>query len=86
MGILIADNKSKRMNFRGMAALAFAMMYENMSPMSKLAGKVKRRMKQAVSIKSKISLGNLISVCPGKRHGWYESNVGPVRKPLNAMN
>ncbi|MFA5312469.1 MAG: hypothetical protein WC375_04000 [Methanomassiliicoccales archaeon] len=32
--------------------------------------------------KSKAVLGNLIKICSGKRHAWYESNFGPVRKPV----
>lgn len=31
---------------------------------------------------SKVQLGKLIRVTPGKKHGWYESNVGVIRKPL----
>lgn len=30
-----------------------------------------------------VRIGKLISVCPGKRHAWYESNVGIIRKPVN---
>lgn len=32
--------------------------------------------------KSKAVLYSLISICPGKRHAWYESSVGRIRKPL----
>jgi hypothetical protein len=32
--------------------------------------------------KSKLKVGKLISICPGKRHAWYESAMGPIRKPL----
>lgn len=28
-----------------------------------------------------LSLGSVIRVCPGRRHAWFESNIGPVRKP-----
>lgn len=31
---------------------------------------------------SRITLGAMIRICPGKRQAWFESNVGPVRKPL----
>jgi len=31
--------------------------------------------------KSKIVLGDLVKVCPGKRHAWFNSNIGVVRKP-----
>lgn len=29
-----------------------------------------------------VVVGKLIRICPGRRYGWYQSNVGPVRKPL----
>ena len=29
----------------------------------------------------KVTIGKLIRVCPSGRHAWFESNVGPVRKP-----
>lgn len=32
--------------------------------------------------KTKVSLGNVISICPGGRHAWYNSNVGKIRKPI----
>jgi hypothetical protein len=31
--------------------------------------------------KKKVVLGKLIRVTAGGRHAWYESNVGPVKKP-----
>ena len=33
-------------------------------------------------MKTSLKLERLISVCPGKNHGWYASEIGPVRKPL----
>jgi hypothetical protein len=30
----------------------------------------------------KAIVGSLIRVCPGRMHAWYESNVGPIRKPI----
>lgn len=36
------------------------------------------------SKKVKVKVGKLIRVTPGGKHGWYESNVGLVRKPLGA--
>jgi hypothetical protein len=27
-------------------------------------------------------LGKLIKKTAGGKHGWYESNIGPLRKPL----
>ncbi len=30
--------------------------------------------------KKKAVLGDLIRVTPGKRHAWYQSNVGIIRK------
>ena len=30
--------------------------------------------------KEKVVIGQLISICPGKRHAWFESNVGKIRK------
>ncbi len=32
--------------------------------------------------KEKVEVGELVRVTPGGRHGWYESNVGLIRKPL----
>lgn len=34
------------------------------------------------SKKSQVIIGELIRKTPAGRHGWYQSNVGPVRKPL----
>lgn len=34
------------------------------------------------TIRSHALIGNLVRVCPGGRHGWFETNVGIVRKPL----
>lgn len=31
---------------------------------------------------SKIEIGKLIKVCLGKRHAWFETKIGPVRKPI----
>lgn len=30
----------------------------------------------------KIKVGKLIRVTPGKRHAYYESNIGEIRKPI----
>lgn len=30
----------------------------------------------------KVEVGQLIKVTAGGKHGWYESNVGNIRKPL----
>ena len=32
----------------------------------------------------KLRPGKMIRICPGKRHAWFESAVGPVRKPCIA--
>jgi hypothetical protein len=32
--------------------------------------------------KKQVEIGKMISVCSGKKHAWYESNVGKIRKPL----
>ncbi len=32
--------------------------------------------------KKKVKIGKLINVTPGRRHAWFESSVGPVRKPV----
>lgn len=29
----------------------------------------------------RLTLGPLVRVCPGKRHAWFESSAGLVRKP-----
>ena len=33
--------------------------------------------------KPKAIIGKLIKICPQKRHAWFESNVGPIRKSIN---
>ena len=34
-------------------------------------------------MKVKVILGKFIKYCSGvKRHAWYESNVGAIRKPI----
>lgn len=38
------------------------------------------------SKKIKIKVGKLVKVTSGKRHGWYESNIGLIRKPLGKVN
>ena len=30
----------------------------------------------------KLSVGEIISITPGKRHAWFQSNIGPIRKPI----
>ena len=30
-------------------------------------------------------LGEVISVCPGKAHAWYQSKIGPIKKPIASM-
>ena len=35
-----------------------------------------------MSKKSKLRIGKLVKLCPGKRHGWYDTAIGLVRKPL----
>lgn len=30
-----------------------------------------------------IKTGKLISVCPGKRHAWFESKIGKIRRPVS---
>ena len=34
--------------------------------------------------KVNVVVGSLIKVCAGKRHAWFYSNVGKIRKPYNA--
>jgi hypothetical protein len=29
----------------------------------------------------KAVIGKLLAVCSGKRHAWYESDAGKIRKP-----
>jgi len=41
-------------------------------------GREKMQMK-----KKQVVIGKMIRVCAGGRHAWFESNVGPVRKPYN---
>ncbi len=59
--------KDKRFNFK---MLSLKLMMPIMMP------------KAVKKIFATVQIGKLISVCPGKRHAWYESNVGPVRKPI----
>lgn len=33
--------------------------------------------------KTKVIIGKLVRICPSKRHAWYQSNVGIIRKPIN---
>ena len=33
--------------------------------------------------KKQVVIGKMIRMCPGGRHAWFESNVGPVRKQYN---
>lgn len=33
-------------------------------------------------MKVKVLINKLDRVTPGKRHGWYKTNVGLIRKPL----
>lgn len=30
-----------------------------------------------------VKIGKIVKICPCKRHAWYESNVGIIRKPYN---
>lgn len=40
---------------------------------------------QSIFFKKRIAVvGDLVKVCPGKRHAWYNSNVGLIRKPINS--
>lgn len=32
--------------------------------------------------KKKAIVGKLLKITPGKRHAWYESNVGVIRKQI----
>lgn len=32
--------------------------------------------------KEKAQVGELIGVCPGGKHAWYQSNMGKIRKPV----
>jgi len=29
----------------------------------------------------KVRIGKLVSICSGRRHAWFHSNVGLLRKP-----
>jgi hypothetical protein len=33
-------------------------------------------------VPTKVEIGALIRTCSGKRHAWFQSNIGPVRKPI----
>lgn len=36
--------------------------------------------------KIKLEIYKLIKICPCKRHGWYETNLGyPIGKPLGKV-
>jgi hypothetical protein len=48
--------------------------------MHKLERKLEREVRgSAPGVKT----GQMICLCPGKRHAWFESSVGPIRKPLS---
>jgi hypothetical protein len=32
-----------------------------------------------------VAVGQLIRVCPGGRHAWFDSPFGPLRKPIQAQ-
>jgi len=32
--------------------------------------------------RSTVGLGGILRVCPGRRHAWFNSSLGPIRKPL----
>jgi hypothetical protein len=32
--------------------------------------------------KKRVILGKLIKITSGRRHAWYDSNVGIIRKPI----
>jgi hypothetical protein len=38
------------------------------------------------NIFQKVVIGRFIRLCPGGRHSWFESNVGPIRKPVNTLD
>lgn len=33
-------------------------------------------------VRGQLRVGAMIRVCPGRRHAWYESAIGPVRKQI----
>lgn len=33
-------------------------------------------------LRRKVKVGAMLRLCPGGRHAWFDSNVGPVRKPV----
>ena len=30
-------------------------------------------------------LGEVIRICPGRTHAWYQSKIGPIKKPIVSM-
>lgn len=32
--------------------------------------------------KVKVILGEMVKICPSKKHAWFESNVGLIRKQI----
>jgi len=36
-------------------------------------------------MKIEVVVGEVIRLCPGGRHAWFSSNVGPVRKPVDKL-
>jgi len=40
------------------------------------------RQKKHVRVRSAVVLGRMIRVCPGRRHAWFESSMGMIRKPI----
>jgi hypothetical protein len=49
---------------------------------TKFRSLILRPLKSSRRMLSGISLGGIIRVCPCGGHAWYDSNVGPVRKPI----
>lgn len=37
-------------------------------------------------ITEKMTIYDLVRVCPGGRHAWYNSSIGLVRKPYNGSS
>lgn len=54
---------------------------DDVRPVGKKTATLTSTVQQVLRIKP--TIGVLIRITPGGRHGWFESNVGPLRKPLN---
>ena len=42
-----------------------------------------RRFFRIRKVRSSARIGEMLKVCPGRRHAWFNSSAGVVRKPIH---